>query len=243
MSRPSRLNPAALPVFAGQLHAWGANVTAILPGSKRPGHKWQAWQSRPQTAAEVAGLPWAEAAALGILNGPGGWRAFDLDAARGDGGQPAGPVSRDVLTALLEALGLEPDYAWAYASGSGAGWGVVVRCLEKLPAGWGRDSGVYRGRPRPGLALAFGGLELRWSRGQTIIMGAHPSGPGYRWLTGRPSDAPPPLLPAAAVAQAFDALAEPIAPAEEAAPLPPLAVQAEDPPRSLRQAARALQTT
>lgn len=191
--------------FARKLNGWGAAVTAIRAGTKRPAHKWERWQAQPQTEAEMKGLPWQSAAALGIVNGSGGFRVFDIDAAKDAAGRPIAPVPEAVVVELLRALGLPDDYQWSYVSGSGAGFGVVVRCAEPLPDGWPPATGVYLGDPRDG--RPFGRLELRWSRGQTVIDGAHPTGPGYRWRWRDRPFVPPALLPAARVVAAFAALA------------------------------------
>ena len=202
--------------FARQLHAWGAAATAIKAGTKRPGHKWERWQTQPQTRAEVDGLPWGSAAAVGVVNGSGGFRIFDIDAAKDADGRPIMPVPESVVVELLQALGLPDDYQWSYRSGSGAGWGVVVRCAETLPDEWAAPKGVYVGQPLDG--RPFGQLELRWATGQTVIDGAHPTGPGYQWRRGERPFVPPAMRTAAEVAAAFAAIAE--RPTLPAAPSP-----------------------
>lgn len=208
--------------FARRINGWGAAVTAIRRGTKRPDHKWQRWQTEPQDAAQIERLPWRSAAALGIVNGSGGFRVFDIDAVRAEDDRPLAAVPESVVRALLAALGLPDDYQWSYVSGSGAGFGVVVRCLEPLPPGWPDGSGVYRGEPRG--FHPFGHLELRWSSGQTVIDGAHPTGPGYRWRLGERPFVAPALVPAERVAAAFLAIAEP-PDAPPDAPQPPAAAR------------------
>ena len=199
--------------FARQLHTWGASVTAIKLGTKRPAHKWQQWQAERQTRAELDALPWHTAAAVGVVNGSGDFRVFDIDAAKDGDGAPVGPVPESVVIELLTALGLPDDYQWSYRSGSGAGYGVVIRCAEPLPPDWAavaaRPSGVYVGRPADG--RPFGQLELRWSTGQTVIDGAHPTGPGYQWRLGERPFVPPAMRTAAQVVTAFTAIAEHVA--------------------------------
>ena len=204
--------PAELKTFARQLHGWGAAVTAIRRGTKRPAHKWERWQTERQTAAELDALPWHDAAAVGVVNGSGGFRVFDIDAVKDGDGRPVAPVPESVVIDLLTALGLPSDYQWSYRSGSGAGWGVVIRCAEALPDGLPAGAGVIIGAPADG--RNFGQLELRWSSGQTVIDGAHPTGPGYRWrLDARPF-VPPALLLAEMVGRGFRAVAQlPDAPA------------------------------
>ena len=203
--------------FARQLHTWGASVTAIKRGTKRPAHKWERWQAERQTRAELDGLPWQGAAAVGIVNGSGEYRVFDIDAVKDGDGRPVAPVPESVVVELLQALGLPDDYQWSYRSGSGAGWGVVIRCAEALPDEWAATKGVYVGRPADG--RPFGQLELRWATGQTVIDGAHPSGPGYRWRLGARPFVAPAERTAAQVVAAFMAIAErPALPVSTASP-------------------------
>ena len=207
-----------LQVFARQLHGWGASVTAIKLGTKRPAHKWQQWQAERQTRAELDALPWHAAAAVGVVNGSGDFRVFDIDAVKDGDGAPVGPVPESVVIELLIALGLPDDYQWSYRSGSGAGWGVVIRCAEALPDGLPAGAGVIIGAPADG--RNFGQLELRWSSGQTVIDGAHPTGPGYQWRLGQRPFVPPALLTAVQVSAAFTTIAELAPPAQIPTPTP-----------------------
>ncbi|MCA9925545.1 MAG: AAA family ATPase [Anaerolineales bacterium] len=193
--------------FARQLHQWGANVTAIKPGTKRPLHKWQHWQHQRQTEEEFYKLPWEMAAALGLVNGSGNFRSFDIDAPKDENGRPLYQVPLTVLIACLQAIRLPDDYQWSYISGSGAGWGFIVRCEEPLPADLFGDTheGVITGIPLDG--LRFDHLELRWSSGQTVIAGAHPTGPGYQWRLEQPPFVPPAIVSAERIANAFMAVA------------------------------------
>ena len=192
--------------FARQLHGWGANVSAIRKGSKGPSHKWEHLQRERQTIEELNSYKWGGAAAVGVFNGPGGWRIFDIDAIKDANGQPVAAVPLAVLTSALVAAGLPDDYIWSYISGSGAGYGFVVRCHDELPEDWPADKGVFRGEPLPG--LAYDHLELRWSTGQTVIHGAHPTGPGYTWRKSEPPFVPPAELSISRVIAAFEAIAE-----------------------------------
>lgn len=210
--------PGDLHAFARQLNEWGAAATAIMPGTKRPAHKWERWQTQPQTGPELDGLPWPSAAAVGVVNGSGDFRIFDIDAVKDDQGRPVAPVPEDVVVALLLALGLPDDYQWSYRSGSGAGFGVVIRCAEALPPEWAATKGVYIGKPQPG--RDFGRLELRWSTGQTVIDGRHPSGPGYRWRRGARPFVPPAMRAAEHVIAAFTAIADYAATSEVAPTMP-----------------------
>ena len=195
--------------FARQLHNWGASVTAIKRGTKHPVHKWKQWQSRPQALAELDALPWHRAVAIGIVNGRGDFRVFDIDAVKDANDVPVSSVPESIVGDLLTALGLPNDYQWSYRSGSGAGFGVVIRCAEPLPPDWAAGKGVYVGPPGDG--RPFGQLELRWATGQTVIDGAHPTGPGYQWRRGERPFVPPALCTAAQVVTAFTAIAENVA--------------------------------
>jgi putative DNA primase/helicase len=193
-------------VFARQLHTWGVAVTAIKRSTKRPAHRWKHWQDQHQTEAEFDALPWRTAVAIGIVNGSGGFRIFDIDAVKGPDGLPAELVPEKVVVDLLCALDLPDDYQWSYRSGSGAGFGVIVRCEEELPADWAASKGIFIGAAKAD--YPFGNLELRWSKGQTVIDGAHPTGPGYQWRRGERPFQPPAIIKAVQVINGFKAIAE-----------------------------------
>jgi hypothetical protein len=192
--------------FARLLHKWGANVTAIKAGTKRPSHKWQHWQDDRQTLEELERLPWDQASAVGVVNGSGGFRIFDIDAPKADDGRPLAGVPRSVLSTALQSIGLPVDYQWAYISGSGAGFGFVIRCDEDMPDCWDTQKGIYQGRPANG--HDFDHLELRWSSGQTVIVGEHPIGPGYRWLRSDAPFLPPATILVNRVIESFESIAE-----------------------------------
>ena len=213
-----------VPAFARQLHQWGANVTAIKRGTKQPGHKWRPWQTERQTLDKLEALPWAGAAAVGVVNGSGNFRFFDIDAPKDENGQVLQAVPESVLETALAAAGLPEDYQWSYRSGSGAGWGFVVRCAEPLPDTLAATRGIVKGEARD--ELAFDHLELRWSSGQTVIHGAHPDGPGYQWRLGEAPFVEPALLSAERVAAAFFSIAEVETPPHPAGPLPNAALSA-----------------
>lgn len=181
--------------FALQLHGWGARVAALGP-DKRPVHKWAAGRDEPQTREEAAGLPWGRARAVGVVCGPGGWRAFDVDAVKEEG---ARPVGGDVRRALLEGLGLPIDYQWAQTTPRG-GLHVFFRCDDPRPGDW-PGGGVIVGEP--GDPAAFAQLELRWERSLVTVAGA-----GYSWLRNDEPFVTPALLPWAAVERAFCAVAD-----------------------------------
>lgn len=203
------------PLFhtARQFHAWDANVTAIRAGRKQPLHTWKHLLDTRQTFAELSSYNWPIAAGVGVINGLGGWRTFDID----------GAVDDRPLRTLLQALGLPDDYAWAWRSGSGEGWAVAIRCEEALPPGIlpakHEDAGVFWGWPTAD-ASTFHHIELRWAQCQTIYP---PScytytkkgdprfgerGPGYQWHGAAPSE-PPALVSVARMINAFFAVAPP----------------------------------
>ena len=195
---PDRQN---LLTFAQRLHGWGANVTAILPGSKRPAHKWQHWQAARQTVGEVAGLPWRSAVAVGVIDGVGGWRDFDFDDC----------PTFDPVALVLAELGLPAAYPWVIRTGGG--WRVSVLCLDDLPAailtaktGAGGGPGVFTFAPKR--AGDFDHLELRWRDCQTILAGQHPTAErGYTFAHGSPMS-PPAAVPLGRVLRAALAVGE-----------------------------------
>lgn len=141
------MSMAALRDLGHKFYTWGANVTAIRAGTKHPAHEWQHLQHQRQTIEQFNALPWQQAAAVGVVNGSGSFRLFDIDAAKDENGRPLYGVPEEVLVTCVQAIGLLPDYQWTYASGSGAGWGFIVRCQESLPAEWTADKGIYTGLP------------------------------------------------------------------------------------------------
>ncbi len=188
---PTLANAQTLRTLAERLHGWGANVTAIRAGSKKPAHKWKHWQTTRQTAGELAGLPWHKAAAVAVIDGVGGWRDFDFDDC-----PTFGPVA---LT--LAELGLPADYPWTIRTGDG--WRVSILCHDDLPAklltAKDGDPGVFTFAPQR--AGDFDHLELRWRDCQTILAGQHPSGRAYTFAHGAPSG-PPATVPLGRVLRA-----------------------------------------
>lgn len=173
--------------FARQLHTWGANVTAIQFGSKRPAHKWRHWQQARQTSSELTGLPWGRAAAVGVVDDYAGWHNFDFDDC----------PSFDPVSLVLAELHLPATYPWVIRTGSG--WRVSVRCLDDLPAailttktGTGGGLGVFTFAPKR--IGDFDHLELRWRKCQTILAGQHPSGRAYSFAHDLPIHPPTAVL-------------------------------------------------
>ena len=181
--------------FAHRLHEQGFNLTAIKAGEKRPGHPWDAWQETRQTLDDLNAFPWLAAGGIGIVGGIGGFHSFDFDRCA-----DFGPVA-----AVLEQLGLPTSYPWAWRSGSGSGYGIGILCFDALPpsilATNGNGPGVFKAA-----GVGFDHLELRWARCQTVLPpSAHPTGPGYAWISGEPTD-PPANVTAAQVIAAFRAV-------------------------------------
>ena len=180
--------------FARQLHTWGANVTAIEAGTKRPAHKWKHWQTARQTSSELSGLPWGRAIAIGVIDGVGGWRNFDFDDCPT---YPSTGRTSDPVSLVLAELGLPATYPWVIRTDSG--WRVSVRCLDDLPAailttktGTGGGLGVFTFAPKR--AGDFDHLELRWRKCQTILAGQHPSGRAYSFAHDLPIHPPTAVL-------------------------------------------------
>lgn len=181
--------------LAHRLHGWGFNSTAIKAGEKRPAHRWDAWQEVRQTLDDVNGLPWLDAGGIGIISGIGGLRIFDFDKC-----DDFGP-----LALATDYLGLSSGYRWMWRSGSGHGYGLAVLCFDDLPAGAfstnGNGPGVFKAAGE-----GFEHLELRWRNCQTVLPPSqHPTGPGYVWLHGEPTE-PPATVTAAQVIAAFRAV-------------------------------------
>ena len=196
-----------------QFHGWGANITVMAKASKQPIHKWKRFYDTPQTLKDVEELPWRNAVGVGVLNGLGNWRTFDIDArkkdAQGNLLAVVEPVPRDVIAAVVTALGLPASYPWVWRSGSGKGWEIAFQCSDDLPAGVlsakSKEPGVFWGVPKDKDNPAFDHIELRWDRCQTIYPPSQhedPTNPGYCW-DGVAPDAPPSVVSVGHVLTAF----------------------------------------
>lgn len=183
-------------------HNAGANISAVVDAkTKRPWGQWRRWQDERQTDDDFRKLRLGEVEAFGIFNGPGHWRAFDLDATKG-----GPPIPREPLNVVLSALGVPLDYPWAERSQSGRGWHVWIRCSDELPerfAGGGDGAkSVYRGESLDG---SFDHLELRWQSGHTVVAASYDT---TLWTNSAPNS-PPAMVAAANVVAAFLAVAQP----------------------------------
>ena len=192
-----------------QYHDWGANVTAIKRGSKRPTHKWTEFKTIRQTKQMVIDLPWSDACGVSFITGIGDWRSFDFD-----------DCDTEVpLKTVLAELGMPAEYPWQYHSGSGHGWGIVFRCAGEIDSqqlsSKNTKNGVFWGETKNG---DFGHLELRWKNNQTILPPSeHPEGPGYKWKFEPPTEHPAEVSSDKVIA-AFHAVAIPKCPIQDKMP-------------------------
>jgi AAA domain-containing protein/bifunctional DNA primase/polymerase-like protein len=189
------------------LHDLGANVNAIQRGTKKPLNRWEELKSRRQTANELASYPWQRAAGVGIMNGPGGWHTYDIDAPKDAQHKPTRIVGDDAIDSLLDALRLPRDYPWVWRGGSGAGWGLAFHCDDPLPPGTlpaAKEAGVAWGWPGKDSGADWHHLELRYHACQTI----YPPSERYQWRHDAPTDAPA-MVPLHRVISAFFALCPP----------------------------------
>ena len=193
-------------------HALGLNViptgqdkrpARVTPDPASPHLAWDKWKTDRQAPADLAGLPWPQAASLAAICGPvsAGLVCLDFDDKEQAHGQELGPVR-----AVLGALGLPADYGWLVTTPSG-GYHVWLTCPDlALPDGKGKLD-------RPARA-GWDHVELR-AQGHYALL---PSPGGrYRFLVGGdlPSQAPAMVTPAALL-MAYDLVTV----AETAAPSP-----------------------
>ncbi len=209
---------------ARQYHAWGANVTAIEAGTKGPAHKWEQWHAQRQEQRDVSGLPWngytcrvatkrhkigdrVTIGGVGVINGPGGWHTFDIDANKDTRGA-AIVVSDAVIDNLLDALGLPRDYTWVWRGRSKAGWALAFQCNDLLPAGVlpakKDEAGAAWGWPAKDSSADWHHMELRYAACQTV----YPPSDGYEWRHGAPTEAPA-SVPIHRIIEAFFTLCPP----------------------------------
>ncbi len=178
------MTPALL-TTAQKYHGWGANITAV--SGKRPVHKWKTWLDTRQKTNDLPNLAmWDHIGALGAISGVNGWRVIDIDKCSDAG----------AIEPFLAALGLPPKYRWVVRTGSGNGWAIWFRCDEPIPPGRlsaqsDKESGVFWFFPKPAPAFDFHHFELRWANCQTLLPPSqHPTGPGYEWYFGEPTESP-----------------------------------------------------
>ena len=150
--------------------AWGLVAVA---GNKRPYQ--EAWQDNPltheQAAAEISA---GRAKAIGVLAGPpsGGLLFVDHD----------GISATEVLEKIGAPLRDLPK-SIAVTSGRDGRFQIIYRVPEQFwPAMVGRRVIKSGKQDTDGKAEQ---LELRWTGHQSVVIGAHPTTSGYRWLKGR----------------------------------------------------------
>lgn len=210
--------------YARWLHSLGANVNAIEANTKGPAHKWEQWHSQRQSQIDVTNLPWngytcrkitkrhkpgdkVTIGGVGVINGPGGWHTFDIDAIKdATGGTTV--VSESTVDTLLDLLGLPHDYPWVWRGQSKAGWALAFRCTDPLPPGTlpakKDEAGVAWGWPEKDSSADWDHLELRYAHCQTV----YPPSAGYEWRHEPPTSAPA-SVPIHRVISAFFALCPP----------------------------------
>lgn len=149
---------------------WG--LVAVGP-NKRPYQ--DAWQDnpldKPQAAAEITA---GRAKAIGVLSGPpsNGLLFVDHD----------GISATEVLEKIGAPLSDLPKSV-AVTSGRDGRFQIIYRVPpEYWPAMRGRRVIKSGKTDSDGKAEQ---LELRWTGHQSVVIGAHPSTSGYRWLKGR----------------------------------------------------------
>ena len=132
------------------------------------------WQKNPLTKAQVAAeIRAGRAKAVGVIAGPqsGGLLFVDHDG-----------IS---ATEVLEQIGAplrELPKSWAMTSGRDGRFQIIYRVPEQF---WDQ---IHTRKIKSGKTDAEGNveqLELRWTGCQSVVIGAHPTTSGYRWLKGR----------------------------------------------------------
>lgn len=112
--------------FAKLLYDNGANVLAIETGKKKPVGEWRQWISERQNWENIEAFDWSKADRIGIVNGIGHWRNFDIDKS----------VDPFIVNIILRKLGLPEDYKWLELSQSGNGYHLWFLCEGEHIAGF-----------------------------------------------------------------------------------------------------------
>ena len=148
---------------------WGLVAVA---NNKRP---YQSeWQKNPLTKAQVADeIRAGRAKAVGVIAGPasGGLLFVDHD----------GISASEVLERINAPIRDLPK-SWAMTSGRDGRFQIIYRVPEQF---WDQ---IHTKKIKSGKTDAEGNaeqLELRWTGCQSVVIGAHPSTTGYRWLKDR----------------------------------------------------------
>ena len=148
---------------------WGLVAVA---NNKRPYQP--EWQKNPLTKAQVANeIKAARAKAVGVLAGPASSGLLFVD--------HDGISASEVLEQIGAPLRDLPK-SWAMTSGRDGRFQIIYRVPEQF---WDQ---IHTRKIKSGKTDAEGNaeqLELRWTGCQSVVIGAHPSTAGYRWLKGR----------------------------------------------------------
>ncbi len=113
-------------------YSLGFNVTCIVNSRndfnkrdrnllKAPSHEWETLQNRRQSRKELNNYLWDKAIGVGTVLGHNGLMVIDID----------GCVEEGFIQWLCGDLGLSKDYKWVINSGSGAGYHILIYCLNR----------------------------------------------------------------------------------------------------------------
>jgi predicted P-loop ATPase len=190
-------------VLLDQLQALPDEWGLVAVGDNKRPYQHE-WQKHPLTKAEVAAeINAGRAKAVGVIAGPasGGLLFVDHD----------GVSASEVLDRIGAPLRTLPK-SWAMTSGRNGRFQVIYRVPERY---WDH---LHTKRIKSGKQDEEGNneqLELRWTGCQSVVIGAHPSTQGYRWLKGRaPHELPIAEAPTALIEQMLR-----LRPQQDAAPL------------------------
>ena len=166
---------------AHTFHPFGFNVTAIERGAKKPIGEWQVWETTRQTLDDVNAMPWLQAAGVGIISGIGGYHGFDFDKC---------PDFRAGAQPCCKYWSFPPLTGGSGAPAPAMAGGWPCCASMNFPPAFSPRTVRDRAFTRL-LAWASIIIELRWERCQTVLPPSkHPTGPGYCWHTGAPTDRP-----------------------------------------------------
>lgn len=176
---------------------FGFNVLPVK--EKRPLIAWDEWQSNYQTVDDIENIDWSNATGIGGVMGINEIRCFDID----------GIENPNLITELLNDLGLPENYSWLIQSGSGSGYHIYFRSLIPNPSP--KEKGIEestKGTVQLNLLDEIGGdkavyklkmktegnchhLEFRVRDCQTLLPPSqHPSGGVYDFMNNDPIDKP-----------------------------------------------------
>lgn len=175
-------------IIAKQYHTeFGFNVLPLV--GKVPTVKWEEWQSKRQTAEDLEAMDWnSSTTGIGVVMGINGLRCIDID----------GIENPEMITELINHLGLPSDYAWLIQSGSGSGYHIYFRSSRHNPLPMveenlldriGGEKAVFKLNMKEEGVCHH--LELRWKDCQTALPPSkHPSGGVYNFLHIEPKEIP-----------------------------------------------------